>query len=96
MNTQPDTPPIPHYAVIFSAQRCDDDDDLYENTARAMADLAVQQLGYISHESARDADGLGSPSSYWTDEASIRVRKMNVEHMAAQGMVRDRFYKFHR
>jgi len=93
MTTRPNDPMIPHFAVIFSNQRCDGDEDLYEETATTMADLAARQPGYISHESARDPDGFGITISYWTDEASINAWKMNVEHMAAQGMGRDRFYE---
>lgn len=93
MSTQPDQPPLPHYAVIFSNQRGEGDDDLYEETAVAMADLAAQQPGYISHESARDADGFGITISYWTDKEAIRAWKMNVDHLVAQQMGRDRFYQ---
>ncbi|NQV44270.1 MAG: antibiotic biosynthesis monooxygenase [Rhodospirillales bacterium] len=93
MSTQSDTPPIPHYAVIFSNQRGEGDAELYEETAVDMADLAARQPGYISHESARDVDGFGITISYWTDEEAISAWKMNVDHLAAQRMGTERFYQ---
>ena len=86
-------PPVPHFAVIFSNQRSESDDDLYEETAIAMADLAARQPGYISHESARDPGGFGITVSYWADKDAIKAWKMNVEHLAAQRMGLDRFYQ---
>jgi len=93
MSIPPESTPVPHYAVIFSNQRGEGDDDLYEETAAAMADLAARQPGYISHESARNPDGFGITISYWSDEDAIMAWKMNVEHLAAQRMGRERFYE---
>ncbi|MBC8241413.1 MAG: antibiotic biosynthesis monooxygenase [Alphaproteobacteria bacterium] len=92
MTTRPNDPPIPHFAVIFTAQQCDGDEDLYAETSVAMATLAAQQPGYLAHESARDPDGFGITISYWTDEDAIKAWKMNVEHLAAQRLGLDRFY----
>jgi len=92
MTTHQSDLPVPHLAVIFSTQRREGDEDLYTETSAAMVDLVVHQPGYVSHESARDADGFGITVSYWEDHASIRNWQQNVEHLAAQRMGVEKFY----
>lgn len=85
------TPEPPYYAVIFTAQRTENDQG-YNAMAQVMADLAVKQPGCLGLENARNADGLGITVSYFTDEDAIRSWKQNVEHLAAQRLGKERWY----
>lgn len=87
------TLPVPHFAVIFSNQREEGNEELYEETAQAMVDLACQKPGYLSHESVRGEDGFGITISYWSDEASIKAWKQNVDHLGAQRLGFETFYE---
>lgn len=84
------TPPPPYYAVIFSSLRTEVDEG-YEQVADKMVELAQQQPGYLGHESVRD--GLGITVSYWESLEAIRNWKMVGEHLAAQRMGREKWYK---
>ena len=55
-------PELPYDAVIFTSRRNSHDAAGYGEMAEWMITLAAQQLGYLGMESARDADGLGTPS----------------------------------
>ena len=77
-----DTPAPPYYAVIFSSVKTGVDEEAYQTMAQRMVELAMQQPGYLGHESARD--GLGITVSYWQDLASIKNWKQNSEHLYAQ------------
>ncbi len=92
MSTQDTETPVPHFAVIFSNQRTEADEELYEKTAGDMVELAMRQPGYLGIDSARNPDGFGITVSYWTDRDAIKAWKSNVEHMAAQRMGLERFY----
>jgi len=87
-----DTPPPPYYAVIFTSQRNGEDDAGYAAMAAAMVKLAAGQPGALGIESTRGANGLGITVAYFTDEASIRAWKANVEHLAAQKLGKQRWY----
>jgi len=87
-----DTPPPPYYAVIFTSQRTDTDDAGYAAMAAAMAKLAASQPGALGIESTRGANGLGITVAYFTDEASIRAWKANVDHLAAQKLGKEMWY----
>lgn len=75
------TPTPPYYAVIFTSVRRGDDKS-YGDTASLMLSLAEQQPGFLGVESARSTTGI--TVSYWSDEASIRAWKHQVDHAAAQ------------
>ena len=83
------TPPPPYYAVIFTNLRTEVDSE-YAATANRMEELAVQQPGYLGHESVRD--GLGITISYWESLEAIRNWKKNTEHLLAQQAGRDQWY----
>jgi heme-degrading monooxygenase HmoA len=87
------TPKPPYYAVIFTNQRSADDDTGYAGMAERMVELATRQPGYLGMESARDEDGFGITVSYWRDEASIRAWKLEAEHLEAQRLGREKWYK---
>jgi heme-degrading monooxygenase HmoA len=89
-----DRPPDPPYiAVIFTSVRSDSDPADYDATAARMEALARDQDGYLGHESARGADGLGITVSYWRDEASIAAWRAHVEHADARAKGRATFYQ---
>jgi heme-degrading monooxygenase HmoA len=84
------TPQPPYYAVIFTSIRTDVADE-YAATANRMVELAMQQPGYLGHESARD--GLGITISYWESLEAIRNWKQQTEHLSAQQNGRNKWYK---
>ena len=83
------TPPPPYYVVIFTNLRTDIDEG-YADTAERMAELAVQQPGYLGMESVRNE--LGITISYWESLEAIKNWKNNAEHLIAQRSGRDVFY----
>lgn len=83
------TPEPPYYAVIFTSERTDVDDN-YAQMAERMAELAEQQPGYLGHESAREE--LGITVSYWDSLEAIRNWKKNSEHLVAQQKGRGQWY----
>jgi heme-degrading monooxygenase HmoA len=82
-------------AVIFTSLRTAGDAG-YEETARAMNELAAEQPGYLGVESAREADGLGLTVSYWQDEDAARGWKLVAEHLLAQRRGRETWYREYR
>lgn len=85
-------PQPPYYVVCFSSLRTEGDNG-YGEMADAMEQLAREQPGFLGVESARGADGFGITNSYWQDEASIREWKRNVDHIAAQRLGRQDWYR---
>lgn len=86
------TPRPPYYAVIFSSQRREADDD-YGAVADRMVELAALQPGFLGVESARGADGFGITVSYWDSEASIAAWRAQAEHAVARERGRREFYR---
>ena len=84
------TPTPPYYAVIFSNIRTEFDEG-YFKMAERMLELAKQQEGFLGEESARNE--LGITISYWDSVEAIKSWKANVEHIAAQKMGREKWYK---
>lgn len=84
------TPPPPYYAVIFSNIRTLVDEG-YGIMAEEMVELAEKQPGYLGHESVRD--GLGITVSYWESLEAIRHWKIVGEHLVAQRLGREKWYK---
>lgn len=87
------TPRPPYVAVIFTSLRTEGDHG-YAETAAAMESLAAQQPGYLGIESARE--GLGITVSYWRDEESARAWKQVADHLAAQRLGREVWYRQYR
>lgn len=85
-----ETPEPPYYAVIFTSLRTEGDDGYGEMAAR-MVELAGRRPGYLGAESARD--GLGITVSYWKDLESIAAWKADAEHLVAQKLGRERWYR---
>ncbi len=84
-------PKPPYFIVAFASHRTDGDNG-YAAMADRMVELAARQPGYLGIESARGADGFGITNSYWTDEASIRAWKADVDHLEAQTTGRRDWY----
>ncbi|OLT08747.1 hypothetical protein BJF77_11865 [Kocuria sp. CNJ-770] len=80
------TPERPPYtAVIFSSRRtASTPGDGYEQIAQQMEELARRQPGFLSMESARNADGFGITVSYWKTAQHARAWKQVTEHLEAQ------------
>ena len=79
-----------YYAVIFTSRKKSDEG--YSETSNRMIELAQQQPGFISYESARGDDGLGITVSYWKDLESIKAWKSNAEHRIAQARGKREWY----
>ncbi len=88
-----DTPKPPYYAVIFTSLRKAEDDG-YSEMAAKMEALAMQQRGYLGIESARSE--LGITVSYWENPEAIRNWKMNVDHLFAQQLGKEKWYRNYR
>ncbi len=84
------TPQPPYYAVIFTSTRTDVKKD-YSEMAERMVDLAKVQPGFLGFESAREEIGISV--SYWKDMESIGNWKKNLEHLTAQKMGKENWYK---
>ncbi len=83
----------PYYAVIFTSERTLSEPDEYAAMAERMVELARQQPGFLSIESARGRDGVGITVSYWQDLESIKAWKNVAEHQAAQQHGRENWYR---
>jgi heme-degrading monooxygenase HmoA len=87
------TPAPPYVAVIFTSIRTADDQAGYEAMAAEMERLAATQPGYLGIESARGPDGLGISVSYFATAADARNWKANADHLGAQRLGRERWYR---
>ena len=87
--------PERYFAVIFTSHRSSLDEDKYLETSDRMVELAQNQRGFLGVEAVRGADGIGITVSYWRDRDSIRDWRLDVEHLAAQQMGRQRFYRWY-
>lgn len=93
MQSDKPMPTFPYYAVVFTSLRQADPGDGYVEMAERMEELARRQPGFLGVESVRDASGAGITVSYWTDLDSIAAWKQNAEHLEAQRLGRDRWYR---
>ncbi len=91
--------PEPHVAVIFASVRLADgafgsvDEAGYGEMADRMDALSREQPGYLGIDSARGADGLGITVSYWATEADAVAWKRVADHLGAQRLGRERWYR---
>lgn len=86
------TPNPPYYAVIFTSQRTEKDDEGYGKIAHLMDELASKQTGFLGVESSRDQDGIGITISYWNSLESIKLWKENIPHQKAQAKGKSDWY----
>jgi heme-degrading monooxygenase HmoA len=90
------TPAPPYVAVLFTSLRSETDAAGYDAMAAEMERLGALQPGYLGIESARGADGLGITISYWRDAGAARAWKAVAEHLGAQRLGRERWYRAYR
>lgn len=83
----------PYYAVIFTSELSDDTAG-YEAMAARMVELAARQPGFLGIETARE--GVGITVSYWRDLESIAAWRANVEHLQAQRLGKEQWYRRYR
>lgn len=89
--------PQPYYAVVFTSQLAAGAAVAdYGEVAARMLELATGQPGFLGVESARGADGIGITVSYWRDRAAIAAWRAQAEHLGAQRLGRERFYRWFR
>ena len=86
------TPDPPYWAVVFTAVRNGADESGYALAAARMVELAQRQRGYLGHESARNASGLGLTVSYWDSLEAIARWRADLEHAEVQRQGRERWY----
>ncbi|MEP7349654.1 MAG: antibiotic biosynthesis monooxygenase [Sphingorhabdus sp.] len=86
------TLPTGTIAVIFVAQRTDEDDAGYAEAAGAMDALAAQQSGYLGIDSVRGNDGLGITVSYWANDEAARAWRDHPDHSEIRNAGRGRWY----
>jgi len=84
------TPKAPYYVVIFTSIKIDEDKG-YGEMSKKMLDLLKVQEGFLGFESAREE--LGITVSYWKDEESIIKWKANSQHIEAQKLGKEIWYK---
>lgn len=90
------TPEPPYYAVIFTSTHKHaqgDDDSGYGEMAAKMDALVRTQRGFLGSDSARNAAGLGITVAYFDSLDAIREWKANAEHLIAQKLGRERWYR---
>lgn len=90
-----ETPRPPYVAVIFTSIRDESgaDDDGYGAMADRMVELGSRQPGFLGIESARGEDGLGITVSYWRSVDDARRWKQVAEHLVAQKLGREKWYR---
>ena len=88
--------PDRYFAAIFTTQRSQSGDDVYEIMTSRMVALAQQQQGFLGLESVRGDDGIGITVSYWTDHEAIQNWGRQAEHVTVQAMGRQEFYQWYR
>ena len=79
-----------YYAVIFTSTHTDNLEG-YAEMAEKMEQLAKEQPGFISIESARNE--IGITVSYWESLEAIKNWKANLDHLDAQQKGRSTWYK---
>lgn len=72
---------IPYYAVIFTSTQTKNIGG-YSEMAVKMEELAKQQEGFLSIDSAKE--NVGITVSYWESLESIKNWKRNSDHLVAQ------------
>jgi heme-degrading monooxygenase HmoA len=90
------TPTPPYVAVIFTSQHSGEDYEGYGAMADEMERMAARQPGYLGIESARGGDGFGITVSYWKSAEEARAWKGVTEHLGAQKLGRERWYRMFR
>ena len=83
----------PYYTVIFTSLQTDRTEG-YSEMAKSMENLAKLQPGFLGIESARGA--LGITISYWKSTEDIKNWKANIDHLTAQKMGKEKWYRWYK
>ncbi len=83
------TPPPPYYAVIFTSERTDVNEN-YAETNTKLEEIAKNYEGFLGIEGVRN--GLGISISYWKDLESIKSWKANADHIIAKDLGKKQWY----
>ena len=87
------TPVPPYYVAVITVERTASDDGYFE-MADAMYELAKAQRGFLGMEWVYDAgQRAGITSSYWTDPEAIAAWKQQADHLLAQRLGQERWYR---
>ena len=89
MSGMANTPEPSYYAVIFTSERKEIDND-YAEMAEEMVKLASVQPGFLGMESVRDE--MGITISYWESLEAIQKWKQNERHLIAQQRGQSEWY----
>ena len=81
-----------YYAVIFTSQRTEQDEEGYGKMAEKIDALAQQQPGFLRAESVRNEEGMGITVSYWASLEAIQAWKEHAKHLIAQQLGKDKWY----
>ena len=79
------------FVVIFRATARQLDAE-YSATAARLRELALSQFGCLEFVAVNEGDQEVA-LSYWPDEASIRAWKQHTDHLMAQQLGRERWYR---
>lgn len=83
----------PYYMAVITVERTESDDG-YLEMADAMYQLAATQPGFLGMEWVYDAGRrAGITSSYWTSADAIAAWKQHAEHLVAQRLGQERWYR---
>jgi heme-degrading monooxygenase HmoA len=87
------TPNPPYYAAVITVERTESDDGYFE-MADAMYQLATTQPGFLGMEWVYDAEQrAGITMSYWTSAYAIAAWKQHAEHLVAQRLGQEGWYR---
>jgi heme-degrading monooxygenase HmoA len=90
-----ETPEPPYVAVIFTSERSGEDAEGYESTDAHLLELVQEQPGFLGVE-ALDDGVFGISVSYWATNDDALAWKRVSEHVAAQQLGRERWYRAYR
>jgi len=79
------------YAVIFKAE-INKIDSSYSAMAKKMRELAINEYGCIEFNSTTE-DNNEIAISYWNTQEQIKEWKQNKEHLKAQELGKNKWYK---
>jgi len=79
------------YAVIFKAEIKELDEE-YNSTAKNMRELAINKYGCTEFISTTE-ENIEIAISYWETQEQIKKWKNDEEHIKAQNLGKERWYK---
>ncbi len=87
------TPEPPYHVAVITVERTDSDDG-YLEMSDAMYELAQAQPGFLGMEWVYDSgQRTGITSSYWADADAIAAWKQHAEHLVAQRLGQEHWYR---